>query len=313
MIAMLDSIPMLKKLGSNLRSAWHYPYWQQVREGVRRGRFPIFLNYPVAPQPRYGWGAPLHPQLAVLLESRRSVFAGHVEALKQMKPGLCRISASASSDAPEPSWGNPWFTGLDGAAMYYFVASTAPKRILEIGSGNSTKFARQAIKDYGLTTEITCVDPQPRAEIAQVADRVLNIPLEAMDLSVLDDLHAGDILAFDGSHRCFMNSDVTVFFLEALPNIRPGVLIHIHDIFLPYDYPSARRHHFESEQYLVAAMLLAAPDRYAIEMANRYVIEDASMGEALADLWECPEFQITWKRGDWKRGSSFWFRDLGAR
>src|SRR5262245_52540208 len=108
---------------------------------------------------------------------------------------------------------------------------------LSIGSGHSTKFARRAVVDYGLPTQITSIDPHPRAEIDALCHRTIRKPLEETDLNVFDELEPGDVVFFDGSHQYFMNSDVTVFFLDVPPRLKPGTLVQVHDNTLPYDYP----------------------------------------------------------------------------
>ncbi len=78
-----------------------------------------------------------------------------------------------------------------------------------------------------LATRPRC--PQPRNQIDQLADRVVRAPLESIDLRVFDELAENDILFLDSSHRALQNSDVTTFFLEVLPRLRPGVIVHVHE------------------------------------------------------------------------------------
>ena len=125
-------------------------------------------------------------------------------------------------------------------AIYSFLRSRRPATYLEIGSGNSTKFAARARQDGRLDTKIVSIDPSPRAEVDALCDEVIRSPFELADLSVLDRLVPGDIVFFDGSHRVFMNSDVAAFFLDAVPRLPAGVLIGVHDIYLPDDYEPAR-------------------------------------------------------------------------
>jgi hypothetical protein len=74
-----------------------------------------------------------------------------------------------------PYWTNGWIPGLDGACLYAFVADRNPQTYFEVGSGNSTKFVRQAITDHNLQTRIVSVDPSPRAEVDQLCDEVLRV------------------------------------------------------------------------------------------------------------------------------------------
>lgn len=295
-------------LRENFNKFSNYPYWKLITKGVKREWFPVFITYPFFPKPRYGWGLPPHNKIDEIINQNRSVYESSIKGIINLKDSLCKISISGDSISPKPFWANKWFTGIDAAVLYYLIVREKPKRYLEIGSGNSTKFARQAVIDYGLDTEIICIDPNPRAEIREVADRIYREPLEKINLDIFSEVNTGDIVFFDGSHRCFMGSDVTVFFLEVLPNLPVNTLIQIHDIHLPYDYPSHRIEHYESEQYLLAVMLLMAMERYEIVMPNRYVIEDKYFSDLLKPLWSCSQGEIVWTRGSWKRGSSFWFK-----
>jgi hypothetical protein len=148
---------------------------------------------------------------------------------------------------------------------------------VEIGSGNSTKFVRQSVVQNGLKTRIVSIDPNPRAEIDDICDEVRREGLEDTDQRIFDELADGDILMFDGSHRSFQNSDVTVFFLEILPRLKQGVLVYIDDIYLPYDYPPVWQERYYSEQYLLATLLLAAPQKYSIELPCVFIGKDAEL------------------------------------
>ncbi|MCY7410548.1 MAG: class I SAM-dependent methyltransferase [Chitinophagales bacterium] len=118
------------------------------------------------------------------------------------------------------------------------IAIRKPKIYVEIGSGNSTMVARKAIEDHQLKTKIISIDPYPRASIDNLADTLIRKPIENLsDYNFIDELNENDILFIDNSHRSLPNSNVTVCFLEIIPRIKKGVLIHIHDIYLPYDYP----------------------------------------------------------------------------
>lgn len=161
--------------------------------------------------------------------------------------------------------------GLDAGAIYSFMRSREPARYLEIGSGNSTEFAARAKRDGGLDTRIISIDPKPRAEIDALCDQPVRRALEDVPLSVFEQVEPGDVVFFDGSHRVFMNSDVTVFFLDVLPRFPPGVLMGVHDVFLPEDYGPEAAHFYWSEQYMVGMLLLAGGPRIAPVLASHYV------------------------------------------
>ena len=153
------------------------------------------------------------------------------------------------------------FAPFDSAALYTLVGHYEPRIYLEIGSGITTGFARRPIRDHGLNTRIVSIDPQPRAAIDAICDEVIRDGLETCDLTLFDALEPGDILFLDGSHRVFMNSDVTVFMIDVLPRLKTGVVVHVHDITLPWDYPGMFVNWALSEAYILAGYRIAARDR----------------------------------------------------
>lgn len=177
-------------------------------------------------------------------------------------------------------------------SLYSLICLKKPKIYFEIGSGNSTKFAKKAIMDHDLNTKIVSVDPHPRTKIDPISDTVVRRPLEEVDLNVFNTLKAGDVLFFDRAHHCFMNSDVTVFFLDVLPRLPSGIIIHIHDIHLPYDYPPERSLHYESEQYFLATMLLAEGGKMKIGLPNKFIVNDAQLNGVLNSLYNASDITI---------------------
>ena len=280
-----------------------YPYKKELIEGIEKKWFPVFIKYPVYPKPRYGYdGKAPHRYLYDVMDRRRTEYHQNLKTILGYRDFLFLIGAHQPDDSKQPFWDNLWFSGLDAMALYSFIAAHKPPTYLEIGSGNSTKFVRRAISDHHLTTRIVSVDPNPREEIDSLSDEVIRKPLEECRLELFDNLTDSDILFFDGSHRCFMNSDVTVFFLEVLPKLPSGILIHIHDIHLPYDYPPERALHYESEQYLLASMLLGGCSQYEIVLPNKFVLNDGALSGVLDEFWKRKESGIA------KRGASFWIR-----
>jgi hypothetical protein len=269
-------------------------------------RFPIYLDYEVKSVPRYGYGKPAHPKLHEIINRNRNAYRGLLESFLTYRDDLLRIPKDATSST-EPCWHNDWMTGLDAVALYSMLGVQNPARYLEVGSGFSTKFARQAIRDQGLKTEVISIDPHPRAEIDALCDRVVRAPLEDIDLSIFDELDAGDIVFIDGSHRSFMNSDATVAFLDVLPRIRSGVLVQIHDICLPWDYPTSFGDLFYSEQYLLASYLLAEGNSIEIVLPNFFVSTEPELHHVLDPLWD----RFTWSATP-TNGLSFWIRKISS-
>jgi len=216
----------------------------------------------------------------------RRDLGGYIDMLRsltQWLPQLQKITPTPAGPA-QPHWNNPWIPPLDGVALYGMVALRQPRRYVEVGSGNSTKFVRRAIVDQHLSTCIVSIDPQPRAEIDALCDVVIRKPLEETDLAPFSELAAGDLVFIDSSHRCLMNSDVTVFFTEILPFLPAGVTVGIHDIFLPYDYPLEWVGRYYSEQYLLACYLLSGSPRCQIVLPAYFMAKQAPAQDALLEL-----------------------------
>jgi predicted O-methyltransferase YrrM len=154
---------------------------------------------------------------------------------------------------------NDYFSSPDAETLTAVVQLYKPKKILEIGSGNSTRLFRTALKELKLEAKIVSIDPNPRLEIEAFADEIIRLPLEGAKVEGKSEkLEAGDILFIDSSHEIRTGNDVVELLLNILPRLKPGVLIHIHDIFLPFEYPKEwviKNRWPWNEQYLVQALL----------------------------------------------------------
>jgi hypothetical protein len=165
---------------------------------------------------------------------------------------------SISDDETTPNaffWNNPWFPRGDARALYAFVNYFKPKTFLEVGVGNSTKIARKAISDFGLATTIKSIDPAPRADVSGFSDEVIYESVTNADLKIFQNLESSDILFIDGSHISHAGTDVPFFFLNVFPLLAQGVVVHIHDIFLPWEYGEAMLMRGFNEQHMLAAMI----------------------------------------------------------
>lgn len=119
---------------------------------------------------------------------------------------------------------NRFFAGGDAEAAYAMIKDLRPKRVIEIGSGNSTHIMRHAARDAGLDLHITCIDPVPRREIESVADAIVRRSvLETAPSEIAGALDSGDILFIDGSHYAFNGTDAPYLLLEVLPLLKPGL------------------------------------------------------------------------------------------
>jgi hypothetical protein len=171
-----------------------------------------------------------------------------------------RISAMQTNDF-DPFWNNGYFNGADAIYGYGMIVTRRPKRVLEVGVGNSTKFFRRAIKDYSLDTQLIAIDPVPRADISQIADTIIAKSVFDVELSVFDQLEPGDFLFWDGSHVVSNGSDVTRLFLEIVPRLKSGVIVHIHDITMPFEgvFVEDVGDASSPENYLVGTFILFNP------------------------------------------------------
>ena len=202
------------------------------------GKYWLRVDHPPqTPKPRWLGG---HKRLLKMLDENQDQYISCLNDILTYSSEFLSIPVFYDESNPSaPHYYNNFLPALDGMALYTFIAERNPATYLEVGSGNSTKFAARAIQNYLLDTKITSIDPQPRAEIDSLCDTVIRQPLEDVPLDLFECLKEGDVMVFDGSHRAFTNSDVVVFFLDILPNLAPGVLVGVHDIFLPWDYPES--------------------------------------------------------------------------
>ncbi len=261
---------------------WSRPRLRRATQRVNTGTVMI-SEYPVVPRVRWGWG---RPPLAVLddqFASARDAYSVLLAGFADHLPSL-RAIPKASADPRQPRWDNDFFGGLDSVALYAFLADRRPARYLEVGSGHSTRFARQAITDQALMTTITSIDPAPRAEIDDQCDAVHRPTLQDAPAPRFDELEAGDVLLIDGSHMALMDSDAVVAFTELLPRLAPGVLVGIDDIFLPWDYPPTWVDRWYGEQYLLAAVLIARDPRWEVRLPTWWVSNDEQLRDAVAQF-----------------------------
>ena len=182
-----------------------------------------------------------------------------LKAVEKHRADTMRFARSGVNGAF--SFSNDYFTSPDAEVAYALIRLLEPKRIIEVGSGNSTHLFREAIADGKLETRLVSIDPSPRREVESVADQVVRRRLEDVASADLEDvLEASDILFIDSSHEIRPGNDVVRLFLNVLPKLRKGVVIHVHDIFLPFEYPREwiignTLNVMWTEQYLVQAML----------------------------------------------------------
>jgi hypothetical protein len=167
------------------------------------------------------------------------------------------VFAGFGGPPPAPRFEQDWLPRLDAVVAYVIVRDLAPSRIVEVGSGHSTRFLARGVLDAGFGCDIVCIDPQPRAALRGLPVRHLAVRAQDAPDEVFAVLAPGDVLFVDSSHLALPGSDVDHIFHRILPGLPAGVLVHFHDIFLPDPYPPEWAWRGYGEQMLVASWLLA--------------------------------------------------------
>lgn len=158
---------------------------------------------------------------------------------------------------------NGSFESGDAEYLYSLIRTKKPKRIIEIGSGHSTKIARLAIEknaiiDSEYACDHICIEPYEMPWLEKIDVRVIRKRVEHIEIAFFNQLEMNDILFIDSSHMIRPQGDVLFEFLEIIPILKKGVIVHIHDIFSPRDYPKEwiiKENKFWNEQYLLEAFL----------------------------------------------------------
>ncbi len=195
---------------------------------------------------------PAYAPVLHLFQQHHALFLELLTTIDEYAGELLRINGDTP---PAPRWNQDWFPRLDAAAAYAVVRRAQPGRIVEVGAGHSTRFFARAVADGELSTTITAIDPAPRARLDGLDVRLIKNTVERTGERPFMDLDEGDILSIDSSHVLMPGTDVDVLLNRVLPNLPAGVLVHLHDIFLPDDYPEEWTWRGYNEQLGVAALL----------------------------------------------------------
>ena len=197
--------------------------------------------------------------------------------------------------------GNHLFDGTDALVAYCMVRHFQPQFIIEVGSGFSSLVLGAAVAENARASIIS-IEPFPREFLRKGFPGLRSLiekKVQDIDLNFFSQLESGDILFIDSSHTVKIGGDVNYLFLEVLPRLKPGVIVHVHDIFLPFDYRRdwvLDEFRFWTEQYLLQAFMMFNSE-FEVLMANSYLnhYHQEDLKAAFPDLpsWE---------------GGSFWIR-----
>jgi hypothetical protein len=196
---------------------------------------------------------------------------------------------------------NDFFDGTDALVAYCMVRHFQPRLIIEVGSGFSSLIAAEAAAK-NKSSALICIEPFPREFLRQRfpgLHSLIEKKVEDLDLDFFSQLGPGDILFIDSSHTIKIGGDVNYLFLEVLPRLKPGVIVHVHDIFLPFDYRRdwvMDEFRFWTEQYLLQAFLTFNSE-FEVLMANSYL-----------GHYHKEDLKTTFPNSPWWGGGSFWMR-----
>jgi hypothetical protein len=220
--------------------------------------------------------------------------------------GYDQFPAESTSEPGRFHLNNGPFDGTDALVAYCMVRHFQPRLIIEVGSGFSSLVTAEAIaKNKG--SALICVEPFPLDFLRKGVRGLRSLieeKVEDIDLEFFSQLGSGDILFIDSSHAVRIGGDVNYLFLEVLPRLKPGVIVHVHDIFFPFDY---RRDwvmdelRFWAEQYLLQAFLTFNSE-FEVLMANGY------LGHHYME-----DLKATFPNSPWWGGGSFWMRRRPAK
>ena len=225
----------------------------------------FFIPYRYAAKVAASGGCPSYQEVEALLHSRADAFRAFLSTIDGFGPELERIG---TEPPPAPRWTQDWFPRLDAAAAYALVRSLKPRRIVEVGAGHSTRFVVRAVRDGGLVTSITAIDPAPRADLSRLPVEVIRSTVQEAGDEVFADLEGGDFLMIDSSHILVPGSDVDLLLNRVLPSLSAGTVVHVHDIFLPDDYPDDWTWRGYNEQLGVAPLLFGGA--FEVLFSSRY-------------------------------------------
>lgn len=257
-------------------------------------------------------------------------FARQLDFLQTVVPQY--QSEWASNSSPFFSVGynrsNGFFETIDAEIAYCLVRHYKPLRVVEVGGGYSSRVMAAALdmnyKQNGVRGELITIDPFPdRFPQKALSDRVhlITQTIQHVDLDVFLSLQSGDFLFLDSSHVVGIGSDVVREYLEIVPRMAAGVIIHAHDIFIPGDYPRDAVLHnlaFWSEQYLLQALLMGSPN-YEVLWGSSYMQSRANTAldhafphwqHSYRDMPRVKRRFLPTRDGNRVWPSSFWFRKV---
>lgn len=217
--------------------------------------------------------------------------ASHRHVLETLFPRFYPDFDYAQEGAPDEELaayyiGNSQFGWLDARAAFVLLREWQPSRIIEVGSGYSTLLMRDVVdRFFERPCTITAIEPYPRLFLSKIGVELIEAKVQDVPPAVFETLERGDVLFIDSSHVAKTGSDVNHLFFDILPRLKPGVRIHVHDIFLPAEYPKewvVGENRSWNEQYVLGALLMYSTRfRVVFGSANAYYRHRDALARAL--------------------------------
>lgn len=216
------------------------------------------------------------------------------------------FSISSTGESGRFHLNNGLFDGTDALVAYCMIRYFQPRLIIEVGSGFSSLISGEAAAKNN-SSALVCIEPFPQEFLRQGfpgLHSLIEKKVEDIDLEFFSQLDSGDVLFIDSSHTVKIGGDVNYLFLEVLPRLKPGVIVHVHDIFFPFEYPRdwvMDELRFWNEQYLLQAFL-SFNSEFEVLMGNSYLAH-----------YHMEDFKATFPISPWWGGGSFWMRRRPAK
>jgi predicted O-methyltransferase YrrM len=225
--------------------------WRRGRVRTARRVFG-FMGYNIVKKSDYYSTLPVLEEIEKTQErwNRPSALAGLNVDIPAMKQRLADLAQRWDADfqqtagdylANQQQGFGPGYPALDARTLYFMLREHKPARYLEVGSGLSTYYATLAARrnaEDGAPLQITCIEPYPFDALKALAGfELVQGFVQDVPVSRFEALESGDVFFIDSSHALKIDSDVAYLYLEVLPRIKPGVLVHIHDVPFPFNVP----------------------------------------------------------------------------
>jgi hypothetical protein len=233
--------------------------------------------------------------------------AGHRRILTELFPRFIAdydYPEHATADATAFHTQNPQFSWLDSRALFVLLRAWRPQRVIEVGSGYSSLLIADVNRRWlDGAIDFTCIEPHPPAFLQariEGISRLVEREVQQVPPGEFERLRAGDMLFIDSSHVAKTGSDVNHLYFDVLPALAAGVHVHVHDVFLPHDYPPdwvLEQNRSWNEQYLLRALLMYTT-AFRVEFGCSYAFH------AHRDLVISA---LAHPKGHGFAGGSFWF------